>query len=209
MYAYMRKSSVLLLTAFFISTGPLLAQGLKNVLGRKNADSTAPKTSGGLGNLVNKVAGAGGGNLTTTEVVEGLKQALEVGVQRGAGKLSAVDGYFGNALLRILLPPEAQQVERTLRGLGMGQLVDDAILSMNRAAEEAAKEAAPIFVNAIKGITVDDGWAILRGSDSAATQFLKGKTIQPRSTAPEPVNKKAPAAPHNPPPLEQSVYPIQ
>ncbi len=97
--------------------------------------------------------------------------------------LSAVDGFFANAAIKVLMPPEAQKVESTLRSMGMGKIVDDAILSMNRAAEEAAKSAAPIFLNAVKGMSFQDALGILRGSDTAATSYLKGRTLASLTTA--------------------------
>jgi hypothetical protein len=120
-------------------------------------------------------------------VVNGLKQALEIGAQKSASKLSATDGFFKNAAIKILLPPEAKQVEKTLRSLGMGKLVDDALLSMNRAAEDAAKSAAPIFVNAVKEMTVQDAWGILKGADTAATGYMRSKTTPALTAAFRPV----------------------
>jgi hypothetical protein len=134
--------------------------------------------------LLNK---AKGGNLSTEEVVAGLKEALSVGANNGASKLSAVDGFFANAAIKVLMPPEAQKVEKALRTAGMGKLVDDAILSMNRAAEDAAKSAAPIFLDAIKGMSFQDAMGILRGSDTAATGYLRGKTVPALTEAFRPV----------------------
>lgn len=114
--------------------------------------------------------------LTETDVVAGLKQALEVGTDSTVNQLTAVDGYLGNELIRLALPPEAAEVESAIRGLGAGALVDEFVLKMNRAAEDAATEAAPIFKNAITNITVDDGWGILRGVDTAATHYLRVNT---------------------------------
>lgn len=133
------------------------------------------------GDLLNK--SKSGSGLSNDDIVSGLKEALTLGASNGATKLSAVDGFFANAAIKVLMPPEAQKVESTLRGMGMGKLVDDAILSMNRAAEEAAKSAAPIFVNAIKGMSFQDALGILRGNDTAATSYLKGKTITSLTTA--------------------------
>lgn len=126
-------------------------------------------------------------SLTTSEVVMGLKEALSIGVQNSTQQLSAVDGFFKNAAIKILMPPEAQKVESTLRKIGLGHQVDDAIMAMNRAAEDAAKSAAPIFLQAIKDITIEDGWNILRGSDSAATLYLKSKTSLPLTNAFAPI----------------------
>lgn len=133
------------------------------------------------GDLLNK--SKSGSGLSNDDIVSGLKEALTLGATNGATKLSSLDGFFANAAIKVLMPPEAQKVESTLRGMGMGKLVDDAILSMNRAAEEAAKSAAPIFVNAIKGMSFQDALGILRGNDTAATSYLKGKTLSSLTTA--------------------------
>lgn len=132
-----------------------------------------------------------GGGLSNEDVVAGLKEALSVGAKNSADKLSAVDGFFGNAMIRVLMPEEAKKVESTLRNLGMGSMVDKAILSMNRAAEEASKSAAPIFVDAIKSMTIGDAFGILKGNDSAATTYLKGKTTASLTSAFKPVIESA------------------
>jgi len=137
------------------------------------------------GDLLNK--SKSGSNLSNDDIVAGLKEALSVGAKNGAAKLSAVDGFFGNTAIKVLMPPEAKKVESTLRSLGMGDLVDKAILSMNRAAEDASKSAAPIFVDAIKTMSINDALGILKGSDTAATGYLRGKTTAPLTTAFHPV----------------------
>lgn len=142
------------------------------------------------GDLLKK-SGSSQGQLSTDEVVQGLKEALSQGATQGAGKLSAVDGFFGNAAIKILMPAEAKKVESTLRSAGMGNLVDKAVLSMNRAAEEASKSAAPIFLDAIKQMSFQDAWSILRGTDSAATVYLKGKTWEQLAKAFRPVIEQA------------------
>lgn len=116
------------------------------------------------------------GQPTTLEIGTALKQALEQGSSNGADQLSAVDGFFKNAAVKILFPPEAQKAEKTLRSIGLGKLADDVILSLNRAAEDAAKQAKPIFVNAIKQMTLQDVTNILFGSQDAATQYFKRTT---------------------------------
>ena len=121
-------------------------------------------------------ASTGSGGLTSAEIASGLKEALTVGTQNSSNKLSAVDGFFANAAIKILMPPEAQKVQNTLRDLGLGSLVDKAVLSMNRAAEDAAKSAAPIFINAIKQMTITDAIGILKGGNNAATNYFKEKT---------------------------------
>lgn len=128
-----------------------------------------------------------GGGLSNEDIVAGLKEALSVGARNSADKLSSVDGFFANAAIKVLMPEEAKKVESTLRNIGMGNLVDKAILSMNRAAEDAAKSAAPIFVDAIKSMSIQDAVGILRGTDTAATTYLKGKTTAGLTAAFRPV----------------------
>ncbi len=131
------------------------------------------------------------GPLTTQEIANGLKEALTIGTQNGTAKLSAADGFFANAVIKILMPPEAQKVESTLRGVGLGSVVDKAVLSMNRAAEEAAKSASPIFINAIKQMTITDAIGILKGGDFAATNYFKDKTTAALTSAFSPVINNA------------------
>jgi hypothetical protein len=142
-----------------------------------------------LKNLKKQVTGnsSSGSGLSSDEIINGLKQALTLGAQKSADKLSAADGFFKDAAVKVLMPPQAQNVEKTLRNLGMGKLVDDAILSMNRAAEDASKSAAPIFVNAVKRMTVQDGLGILRGADTAATGYLRKSTSPELTSAFHPV----------------------
>lgn len=111
-----------------------------------------------------------------SDIVAGLKQALTVSTDTCVSRTSRLNGYFANAAIKILLPPEAEKVESTLRSIGLGSLVDNAILSVNRAAEDAASSATPIFVNAITSITISDGRSILFGDSVAATEYLKTKT---------------------------------
>lgn len=127
------------------------------------------------------------GGLTAEDIAAGLKQALTVGTQNSTSKLSAVDGFFANAAIKVLMPPEAQKVESTLRGVGLGSTVDKAILAMNRSAEDAAKSATPIFVDAIKQMTITDAIGILKGGDFAATNYFKQKTTLALTDAFKPV----------------------
>lgn len=129
--------------------------------------------------------------LSQTEVVNGLKEALTQGATLGARLASAEGGFQQNALIRIPLPTELQQAERTLRGLGLGPQVDQFLTAMNRGAEQAAKEAAPLFVNAIRQMTITDAMSILRGEKDAATQFLRRTTGQQLLVAFQPIVKKA------------------
>lgn len=127
-----------------------------------------------IGNILKQIPT--GGTPTTLEIGQGIKQALEIGTSQGADKLSAKDGFFGNMAVKILFPTEAQKVEKTLRSVGLNSLADNVILSINRAAEDAAKEAKPIFVAAIKQMTITDATNILLGNKDAATQYFKRVT---------------------------------
>lgn len=120
---------------------------------------------------------AGLGNPSLSEISSGLKQALEFGTSAGADRLSATDGFFANAAVKILFPEEALKVERTLRSVGFNKLADNVILSLNRAAEAAAIEAKPIFISAVKGMTFADASNILlSGQQDAATLYFKRVT---------------------------------
>ena len=111
--------------------------------------------------------------LTEAEVTDGLKEALITGSKNASSILSAVDGYYGDELVKILLPEEASVIIDNLAKIPGGQqLVEDVVLRINRAAEDAAKEVAPIFINSIKQMTITDAFAILNGADNAATQYL-------------------------------------
>lgn len=114
--------------------------------------------------------------LSQDEVAEGLKEALEQGIVKGTDLASKTDGYFKNDLIKILLPEDAQKVEKTLRNMGLGSEVDRALLAINRGAESAAIEAKPIFVNAIKQMNIQDAIGILKGDATAATDYLKRTT---------------------------------
>jgi hypothetical protein len=128
-----------------------------------------------------------GGSLTSDQVVAGLKEALVVGAERSTKSLSAADGFFGNAAIKILMPEEAKKVEKTLRSVGLGRQVDDAVKTMNRAAEDAAKSATPIFVKAVKEMSIQDAMGILKGGNNAATTYLQSKTTAQLTEAFRPV----------------------
>lgn len=115
-------------------------------------------------------------SLTNDEIVKGLKEALKTGVTNSVASSSKLDGFYKNAKIKILFPPEAKEMENTLRNLGMGSTCDKFIQTLNRGAEQAAKSATPIFVDAITKLTIADGLKILKGSDNAATQYLKDNT---------------------------------
>ena len=115
--------------------------------------------------------------LTEDEVVSGLKEALSLGAKNSAEKLSVEDGYYGDAAVKILLPDEAKTIIDNISKIPGGeQLIEDVILRINRAAEDAAKEVAPIFVNSITQMTVRDAFNILKGADNAATSYLRATT---------------------------------
>ncbi len=124
---------------------------------------------------VNKTLG-GDAPLTSTEVAQGLKEALVKGISNGADIVSRVDGYFKNPEIKIPFPPDVKKVEDRLRQIGLGGEVDKFILTLNRGAEDAAKEAKPIFIAAIRQMTIEDAFGILRGEQDAATQYLKRTT---------------------------------
>ncbi len=129
--------------------------------------------------------------LNQDEIANGLKEALTIGAEKGCSSLSAPDGFLKNAALKILMPPEAQKLENTIRSLGLNQLADDFIVSVNRAAEDACNTAAPIFLKAIKEMTITDGIQILRGADTAATYYLKSKTQNELSASFSPIIKQS------------------
>ncbi|HWI91729.1 MAG TPA: DUF4197 domain-containing protein [Flavisolibacter sp.] len=165
---------------FFASTLAINSQAqFKNILKKDSSGKS------GISKIIQKTTSSS--SLSNDEIVQGLKEALSVGANNASKQLSFVDGFFKDAAIKILMPPEAVKAEKKLRSLGMGKLVDDAILSMNRAAEDASKNAAPIFVNAIKQMSIQDAVGILRGNDTAATGYLKNKTTSPLTEAFRPV----------------------
>ena len=131
------------------------------------------------------------GKPSDTEVANGLKEALIQGTTKGTTQASQTNGYYGNSLIRIPFPPEIKKVETTLRNVGMGQEVDKFVLSLNRAAEDAAISAKPIFISAIKSLTIKDVWNILTGEKDAATQYLKRTTSSQLTTAFKPIIQKS------------------
>ncbi|WP_159946946.1 DUF4197 domain-containing protein [Polaribacter septentrionalilitoris] len=119
-----------------------------------------------------------GGALTQEQIGNGLRQALDNGIKNQVTKLTAKDGFYKNKLVKILLPEELQAVDKGLRKIGLGNLADEGIKVLNRAAEDAVKTATPIFVNAVKEITFNDAKNILLGDQNAATSYLKSKTSE-------------------------------
>lgn len=131
------------------------------------------------GDLLNKAKDkVTGGNvsLSNADIGAALKEALNKGVSEQVTKLTAVDGFYKNEAVKILLPEELQKVDKKLRQVGMASLADEGLLMLNRAAEDAVKEATPIFVNAITGMTFADAKNILMGADNSATTYLQKTT---------------------------------
>jgi hypothetical protein len=124
-----------------------------------------------------------GSSVTENEAGQGIKEALSQGVTTAVLNLNKTDGFFASQIYKVLLPPDAKKVENTLRNIGMGAQVDKAILAINRGAEDAVGFAKPIFVNAIKEMTLTDALNILKGSKDAATNYFKEKTKQQLITA--------------------------
>ena len=116
------------------------------------------------------------GTGTGLDISGGLKEALNNGVANQVSKLTAVDGFFRNEAVKILLPTELQKVDKTLRTIGMGKLADEGLKAINRTAEDAVKEATPIFVDAIRNMSFTDAKNILMGNESAATSYLQSAT---------------------------------
>lgn len=154
------KKVVLLLSVALISIQFLSAQTIKDLFDKVTKSTTSTSGSG----------------LSNEDIINGLKDALRVGTDSSAKRLSKLNGFFGDAAIKVLMPEEAKKVENTLRGFGMGQYVDKAILSMNRAAEDAANGVGDIFWTTIRGMSITDGLKILRGGDFAATDYLKSMT---------------------------------
>lgn len=127
---------------------------------------------------INAVLNAGGNALTNEEIIDGLKTALSVGTDTSVTTLNKLDGYYKDDIVKILLPDEANVIYDNISKIPGGTaLLEETVKTINRAAEDAAIEAKPIFINAITGITIADGLSILKGSDTAATAYLKEKTF--------------------------------
>ncbi|MCB9222982.1 MAG: DUF4197 domain-containing protein [Crocinitomicaceae bacterium] len=145
-----------------------------------------------LEDVAGTVGGSSGGGdntpkLTNDEVIAGLKEALQIGIEKGANLASAQDGFFKNPAIFIPWPEEAVKVKEWAIDKGMQGKVDEIELNFNRAAEEASKKAAPIFKSAITNMSIGDGFAILNGDDTAATHYLRKTTWNPLKTEFKPV----------------------
>ncbi len=128
--------------------------------------------------LSNLPTSTGLGGITQQEAALGIKDALGQGLNRSVFQLNSVDGFFKDAAYKILLPPDAKKIENTLRTIGFGSMVDKAILQINRGAEDAAGFAKPIFIDAIKSMTLQDAIGLVRNGDTSATHFFRVKTNQ-------------------------------
>ena len=136
------------------------------------------------------IGGVGGiTGVTEFEAAQGIREALDQGVGRGITTLNRQDGFFGNQAYKLFLPAEAQRIENTLRQIGMGSMVDKAILQINRAAEDAVGHARPVFLNAIRQMTITDALNIIRGSNNAATEYFRQKTTDQLMAAFAPIIK--------------------
>lgn len=129
--------------------------------------------------------------LTNNEIIQGLKEALNIGVQKSCAKASKVGGFSKNEYIRIQFPEKAKKMEEKLRLIGMSNQIDDFEAALNKAAEKATGEAAPIFLNVIKSMNLSDGMSILRGSDNAATDYLSKVTSDSLYIAFKPIIEKA------------------
>lgn len=141
--------------------------------------------------VISKLPTGTGGGVTEAEAGDGIKEALGQGLVKAVLQLNKEDGFFKDALYKVLLPPDAKKIENTLRDLGMNKMVDKAILAINRAAEDAAGHAKPIFVDAIKSMTISDAIGLVRNGDTSATHFFRMKTTDKLIAAFLPVIKSS------------------
>ena len=168
----MKKAGILLLILLGLSSLNVQAQLLKQLKSLVEPEKTTTDTSNTSTNTLSKTSV----NFTESEAGSGIKEALINGVSKGVALVSKENGYFEDPMIKIAFPEEIQVVESKLRAIGMGDLVDKAVLSMNRAAEDAASTAKDIFVGAIKEMTITDAVNIVKGDDNAATQYLEEHT---------------------------------
>lgn len=173
----MQKYSFIILAVILVSL-----QSCAQSWNLKDIQNTVEQTIGTV---------TGGGGLTNDEIIRGLKEALSVGSTNSTAKASALDGFYKNNLIKIPFPPEAEKVKTTVESLGMKPQVDQFVMTLNRAAEEAAKEAKPVFINAITTMSISDGMTILKGKDDEATRYLQNKTSTELNAKFSPIVKRA------------------
>jgi len=155
-----------------------------------NAEIGKSLDIGGVLDSAKKITGSGaGGGIGNSDVVNGLKEALQKGTDYAVATVSKPNGYYNNPSIKIPLPGEVQKMEKLLRTVGYGQKVDEFEMSMNRAAEKAAPEAKSIFLDALRQMNFDDAQKILKGPDNAATEYFKGKTSGHLTEAFKPIVK--------------------
>jgi len=177
----MKKSiSILFLFVSVISLQNINAQTKKKKSPFEQVQST-------LGGIMGGSTGSTSTNMTQEKAANGLKEALNLGTDIATNNLGKVDGFFANAVVKILFPPEAKKVENTLRTLGMGSLCDQVIATINHSAEAAVVEAKPIFAAAIKQMTITDAIGILTGGQNSATEYLKRTSGQALMAKFEPI----------------------
>ncbi len=197
----MNSRILLVSAALFCTAGFAFAQSKGTPAGNTNQNQTPtqPEQRGGIngggvvGNVINSVTGQGGpgSNLSNDQIVKGLKEALTISAQNAVANTSRVDGFFKNPEIFIPFPKEAQSVKTLADRYGLKSQSDNFVRQLNRAAEDAAKTATPIFINAITSITITDGLQLLRGGDDAATRFLDNKTRKPLYDAFLPMVRKS------------------
>ncbi len=177
----MRKPFLAVLILVLVAAGAARAENffdkLKEYTGKKDQQQTGSQQ--------------GGAGQDEATVSAGLKEALTIGSQKAVAAVAKQDGYFGNPLIKIPLPEKVQKSERMLRKVGLGKQVDEFVLTMNRAAEKAAPVAKDIFVGAVKQMTIVDALNILRGGDTAATEYMRSKTYTNLYEAFKPTVSKA------------------
>ncbi len=188
----MRKTIVLAgMLLFSVSTQAQILDAIKSAVKdntgidlntpvKTTTSTTTPKSTSTSSSPINL------GSLTSTQISSGLKEALSLGVNEGVKKLGVTDGFLKNEAVKILMPEKLRKVDTTLRSLGLGSLADQGVKLLNRAAEDAVTEAAPIFTKAITSMTITDAKNILLGSDNAATNYLQTKTQSQLFTAFQP-----------------------
>lgn len=177
----MKIFATILVHIFFFSYQASYAQ--INLLKLLKGDTTSSKTSSSTKTPSNNSL-----SVNNSEISSGLKQALEKSLQSSIKSLSQKDGFLGNQAVKVLLPPQAQKAEKALKAIGLGSLTDQLITSLNRAAESAVSEAGPVFVSALKKLTIADASKILLGGEKdAATTYFKGHTSQELSNKFKPI----------------------
>lgn len=155
------KITLVLTSAIILTSCDVLNEAAQHADGLVNSNSNNTETPNPL---------------TNGEVISGLREALNIGIDNSVKSTSVIDGFLNNNEIRLPFPPDAQKVKEKALDLGLDNQVEKFETTLNRAAEEASKEALPIFINAIKNMTVEDGFAILNGGNGAATDYLKNQT---------------------------------